>query len=353
MPFGYSIGLPNGLAHASQHPCFGYRSSQFGLPLTCRHHPGRRADTDTNFARLFKSSAAHDKGRMCAIVLLAGSTARYNANREGWDGSLELQLAMQALGGEADFVAANREAVKLVRAHWPEITALCNPSRQLDSADVDQQVGNVDHPRAGRYAGGLPRLTFLPLRLGDPSLLKMIHRQTGNRTMTMPMAKSSRLPAISLINSISSPRLGLVTRSIRARAPCRWLRAKRRPVGLLRARPEMTTRARMLALIDTFADESPTGPGDGGVGRSGKNDDAIDADTDDNDAACMDALRRHWPEATDEEIARGPRSRVTAFQLLPAMPTGVPRRGPSSSSRAGPYDHSASACCWGVMLAKP
>ena len=60
---------------------------------------------------------------MCAIVLLAGRTARYNANREGWDGSLELQLAMQALGGEADFVAANREAVKLVRAHWPEITA--------------------------------------------------------------------------------------------------------------------------------------------------------------------------------------------------------------------------------------
>ena len=79
--------------------------------------------TPTQIARLFKSSAAHDKGRMCAIVLLTGSTARYNANREGWDGSLELQLAMQALGGEADFVAANREAVKLVRAHWPEITA--------------------------------------------------------------------------------------------------------------------------------------------------------------------------------------------------------------------------------------
>jgi hypothetical protein len=59
----------------------------------------------------------------------------------------------------------------------------------------------------------------------------------------------------------------------------------------------------MLALIDTFADESPLVMA--GWVVSGKNDDAIDADTDDNDAACMDALRRHWPEATDEEITRG------------------------------------------------
>ena len=67
----------------------------------------------------------------------------------------------------------------------------------------------------------------------------------------------------------------------------------------------MTTRARMLALIDTFADESPLVREMAGWVVSGKNDDAIDADTDDNDAAYMDALRRHWPEATDEEIARG------------------------------------------------
>jgi hypothetical protein len=38
---------------------------------------------------------------------------------------------------------------------------------------------------------------------------------------------------------------------------------------------------------------------------SGKNDVAIDADTDDKDAVYMDALRRRWPEATDEEITRG------------------------------------------------
>ena len=67
----------------------------------------------------------------------------------------------------------------------------------------------------------------------------------------------------------------------------------------------MTTRARMLALIDTFADESPLVREMAGWVVSGKNDDAIDADTDDNDAAYMDALRRHWPEAADEEIVRG------------------------------------------------
>jgi hypothetical protein len=67
----------------------------------------------------------------------------------------------------------------------------------------------------------------------------------------------------------------------------------------------MTTRARVMALIDTFADVSPLVREMAGWVLSGKNDVAIDADTDDKDAAYMDALRRRWPEATDEEIARG------------------------------------------------
>ena len=62
----------------------------------------------------------------------------------------------------------------------------------------------------------------------------------------------------------------------------------------------MTTRARVMALIDTFADESPLVREMAGWVVSGKNDVAIDADTDDKDAAYMDALRRRWPEATDE-----------------------------------------------------
>jgi hypothetical protein len=42
----------------------------------------------------------------------------------------------------------------------------------------------------------------------------------------------------------------------------------------------MTTRARMMALIDTFADESPLVREIAGWVVSGKIDDAIDADTD-------------------------------------------------------------------------
>jgi hypothetical protein len=34
-------------------------------------------------------------------VLLAGSTARFNVHREGWNGDIERDLAIEALGGEA------------------------------------------------------------------------------------------------------------------------------------------------------------------------------------------------------------------------------------------------------------
>jgi len=72
-------------------------------------------------ARMFGCAAARDHGMAAAIVLLAGSTARFNAPREGWNGDLERDLALKALGGETGFVAANREAVKLVQLHWHEI----------------------------------------------------------------------------------------------------------------------------------------------------------------------------------------------------------------------------------------
>jgi hypothetical protein len=77
----------------------------------------------TQIVRLFSLSAS-PAGRVCAIVLLAGSTARYNSScRQGFDGSVERDLAINALGGQTGFVAANREAVKLVQFHWDEIGA--------------------------------------------------------------------------------------------------------------------------------------------------------------------------------------------------------------------------------------
>jgi hypothetical protein len=74
-------------------------------------------------ARLFAMSASADAGHVAAVVILAAATARYNSCRQGFDGTLECDLAMQALGGDALLADADREAVKLVREHWGEISA--------------------------------------------------------------------------------------------------------------------------------------------------------------------------------------------------------------------------------------
>ena len=79
--------------------------------------------TPTQIARLFSLSASPDAGRVAAVVILAAATARFNSCRDGWNGDLEMQLAKQALGGEAELAAADREAVKLVQSHWREIGA--------------------------------------------------------------------------------------------------------------------------------------------------------------------------------------------------------------------------------------
>ena len=68
-------------------------------------------------------SASTDAGRVCAIVLIAGATARHHANPINWNGDMELELAVLALGGETQLAAVDREAVVIVRNHWQEITA--------------------------------------------------------------------------------------------------------------------------------------------------------------------------------------------------------------------------------------
>jgi hypothetical protein len=74
-------------------------------------------------SRLFTNGISRDHGKVLAVVLLAGSTARFNSCRQGWNGDLERDLAIKALGGEAGFVAANKQAVALVQSHWAEISA--------------------------------------------------------------------------------------------------------------------------------------------------------------------------------------------------------------------------------------
>jgi hypothetical protein len=72
---------------------------------------------------MFRCSAVRDHGHIAAVVILAAATARFNSCRENFSGDLERDLAIKALGGEAGFVAANREAVRLVQLHWQEIRA--------------------------------------------------------------------------------------------------------------------------------------------------------------------------------------------------------------------------------------
>jgi hypothetical protein len=64
----------------------------------------------------------------------------------------------------------------------------------------------------------------------------------------------------------------------------------------------------MLALIDTFKDEPPLIREIAARVVFGFEEEESfyeDDDMEEEDAALMDALRREWPEATDEEITRG------------------------------------------------
>jgi hypothetical protein len=95
-------------------------------------------------AKLFAYGLARDCGRVCAVVLLAGATARHHACPEGWNGDVERGLAEQALrprnislwqGGRpaqaADQAAWNKlakKAAEIVGKHWDEISAAASPA---------------------------------------------------------------------------------------------------------------------------------------------------------------------------------------------------------------------------------
>jgi hypothetical protein len=66
----------------------------------------------------------------------------------------------------------------------------------------------------------------------------------------------------------------------------------------------MTARARMLAVIETFTDEPPLIREIAARVVFGLEEEDTYIE-DEEDAALMDALRRQWPAATDEEIELG------------------------------------------------
>ena len=77
-------------------------------------------------AALFAVAASERATKDGATVILAGATARFNQDREGFNGELERELALWLLDGSS-FDEANREAVKIVQKHWQEIRKARGP----------------------------------------------------------------------------------------------------------------------------------------------------------------------------------------------------------------------------------
>ena len=73
-------------------------------------------------AAMLRMSAGKD-GMSLAVIVLAASTARWRAERNGWDGEAERLLALEALHDDAAFKRAAARAAKIVGEHWQEIAA--------------------------------------------------------------------------------------------------------------------------------------------------------------------------------------------------------------------------------------
>ena len=72
--------------------------------------------------RLFSRSASKTWKRDAALVVLAGSVARYRAHRDSWTPEPAASLARGLV--EDDFALVNNTATRLAREHWSEITEL-------------------------------------------------------------------------------------------------------------------------------------------------------------------------------------------------------------------------------------
>ena len=79
-------------------------------------------------ARLFWRSSIAKDGESLAVIVLAGSTARWRNCQDGWDGEEERLLALEALHANAKaFQKAARHAGLIVRENWPEIVREAQP----------------------------------------------------------------------------------------------------------------------------------------------------------------------------------------------------------------------------------
>lgn len=78
--------------------------------------------TAEQIARLLSASASKSVKETTALVILAGSIAKYRAAPAAWSPEPEASLARELVG--ADFARVSAEAAKLVHRHWRLIEKL-------------------------------------------------------------------------------------------------------------------------------------------------------------------------------------------------------------------------------------
>jgi hypothetical protein len=59
--------------------------------------------------------------QVAAVVILAGVVTRFSANREAFDGGEAERELVAALIPRHEIAEADRQAVRITRAHWQEI----------------------------------------------------------------------------------------------------------------------------------------------------------------------------------------------------------------------------------------
>jgi hypothetical protein len=109
-------------------------------------------------ARLFRLSARFDRKRAAAIVILAGTVARYSADPSHWQDRGERELALSLIE-RFRFAEIDRLAVQLVRRHWGEISApVTSETPRLTSRSAGRpRPSSEPRPRASaRHVCPLP-----------------------------------------------------------------------------------------------------------------------------------------------------------------------------------------------------
>ena len=108
--------------------------------------------------RMFLSGAAADRGKIAAVIVLAGATARHHFKPDGWNGETEKALAVAALDLTSDrclFDHAAETARRIIQANLNAVafrvkSASRNDRRRRGMA-FESLVSDFDGRRGARH----------------------------------------------------------------------------------------------------------------------------------------------------------------------------------------------------------